>query len=71
MHKSRHVIYHQDKLKSYRRWKHYKFYKKRKHYKFYKKVIHNFKQFDMVRFPRRIARWRAMILQFGGRTKII
>lgn len=62
MHKSRHVIYHQDKLRGYRKWK---------HYKFYKKVIHNFKQFEMVRFPRRIARWRAMILQSGGRYEYI
>ena len=60
MHKSWRVIYNQDRLKSYKKWK---------FCKNYKNIIYNFKQYDRVRFPRRVARWRAMILTCGRRSE--
>lgn len=64
MHKSEHVLNHQYKLASWKKWRCLGMKK-------YRKIIHNFKKFDMLRFPRRIARWRAMILQSGGRYEHI
>lgn len=61
MHKSRHVIYHQNKLRAYRLCK---------YSKYYKKIMHELKQSERLRFPRRIAIWKALVLQCGGRNKI-